>query len=478
MAGISSYGVHIPRLRMPLSLISAPQGKTSATEKTVAGFDEDVVTMAVAAATDCLRNQERSSIDHIYLASTSSPFAEKSAAAIVAKALNLRGDVLAADYGGSLRACATALRAAINAVLCGAAEKVLVIASDARTAPPYSAQDHQLGDAAVALLVTPDGALRFEADAVSSRQIFDVWREDGASTLRSWEERFVVQHGCNEAVGDALSQLMARQDLSPRSVDHFVCHAADARSHRGLARHLGFDDNAVVSPLFGRVGNCGTALVPMTLIQALARTRAGERLVSVFYGDGAHAISWVLDASLHDDDGLEQQLERRIAMTSYRQYLQCRGLDTRQPEPNPADGISATVSFREQDADISFLAARCNQCGTEQFPPARLCYRCFSRDDFQRVALSTRTGRLASFTLDHFFPSANPPVVAGMCEAEGGARIYLQMADYNGEPLRTGLPVEFVFRRIHQSGGKPAYFWKSRLLNAAQGDKNGSEAAP
>ena len=32
------------------------------------------------------------------------------------------------------------------------------------------------------------------------------------------------------------------------------------------------------------------------------------------------------------------------------------------------------------------------------------------------------------------------------------------------EETRIGLPVEFVFRKIHDSGGRPNYFWKGSPL--------------
>jgi len=469
MSGISSIGIHIPRLRLPLSLINAPDAKPSRAEKAVAGFDEDVITMAVSAARDCLRNAESGPVDGLYLATTTSPFSEKSAAAIVAKALNYSEHVFTADFGASLRSSAAALRAAMDAVAAGRAQRVLVIASDIRTAEPYSAQEQQLGDAAVALLVDANGALRLESDAVVSRQLYDVWREDGAATLRSWEDRFILKHGYQEGVVAAMASLAARGGPAVGSVRYLACYAPDFRSYRSLGRHLGYDAQQLVQPLFGRVGNCGVAMVPLLLAQAVDDMTAGERLVTVSYGDGAHAMSWILDAAGHlGQSSLSRQLGARLQMRSYRHYLQCRGLDVNRVPVNPAEGISATTSFREQDADIAFLAARCLACGTEQFPPTRLCYRCHEQDNLETAPLSSRRAHVASYTRDYFFPSPVPPVVAGMCEVEGGARVYVQMADYDNRELHTGMPVEFVFRRIHKAGGKPAYFWKSRLIDSTE----------
>ena len=75
--------------------------------------------MAVAAATDCLRGIDRSTVGGVLFASTSYPYKEKQGASVIAKALDLRRDVATADFGGSLRAGTTALRAALDAVKAG-----------------------------------------------------------------------------------------------------------------------------------------------------------------------------------------------------------------------------------------------------------------------------------------------------------------------------------------------------------------------
>src|SRR3990172_5259793 len=103
MAGITAYGAYIPMLRLAL-------GKKGGPEKAVANWDEDAVTMAVAAGIDCLRGVERAAVDAVLFASTSYAFKEKQGAAIIARALDLRRDVTTADVGGSLRAGARAPR--------------------------------------------------------------------------------------------------------------------------------------------------------------------------------------------------------------------------------------------------------------------------------------------------------------------------------------------------------------------------------
>ena len=57
MAGIRSFGAYIPMLRLPFTAIAGGGRKAAggSGEKAVAYFDEDAVTMGVAAGADCLR---------------------------------------------------------------------------------------------------------------------------------------------------------------------------------------------------------------------------------------------------------------------------------------------------------------------------------------------------------------------------------------------------------------------------------------
>src|SRR5439155_8629105 len=151
-----------------------------------ANWDEDALTMAVAAAIGCLEGIDRSTVDGVFFASTSYAFKEKQGAAIVAKALDLRRDVVTADFADSLRAGTTALRAALDAVKAGSARNVLVVASDCRPAAPRSALERNIGDGAAAFLISDtDVAVTFEHHHFISDEIIDVWRADGQPFVRS-----------------------------------------------------------------------------------------------------------------------------------------------------------------------------------------------------------------------------------------------------------------------------------------------------
>src|SRR5574340_541291 len=111
MRGIVSYGAYIPRLRLDrqsiyrlVSWLAPGLGGLAKGERSMANFDEDSVTMAVAAARDCLIGMDKSRIGTTYLASTTLPFADRLNAGILATALNLRSDIRTADFTGTLKA--------------------------------------------------------------------------------------------------------------------------------------------------------------------------------------------------------------------------------------------------------------------------------------------------------------------------------------------------------------------------------------
>jgi len=453
--------------RLPFAAISGGGRKVGGGggEKAVAYFDEDAMTMAVAAATDCLRGIDRATVDGLLFASTSHPYKEKQGAAVIAKALDLRRDIATADYGGSLRAGTTALRGALDAVAAGTAANVLVIASDCRLAPPRSALERSVGDGAAALLISAsDVAAEVEGRHSLSEEIIDVWRTDTDPFVHTWEDRFVVEHGYRATVVDGVKALLGKLGRTPRDFTKAALYGPDARSHATVARALGFDAKTQVQDAyFGRLGNTGVAFAPMLLVAALENARPGDRVLVASYGDGADALALrATDAitALSDRRGMRWHLERRAELGDYDKFLRFRHLDASEPDRRAGGGLSATIHYRDRDEDISFHGQRCRRCGQEQFPFQRVCFSCYARDDFDAIRLSDRTGKVLSHTFDFFAGSPDPPLIVTMIEAEGGARLYLQMTDASPKEAKLDLPVEFAFRKIHEHGGTPNYFWK------------------
>ena len=465
MAGITSYGAYIPRLRLPLAVIGGGAPKPGGPEKAVANWDEDSITMGVAAAIDCLGGVDRETVDAVLFASTTYPFKEKQGAAIIAKALDLRRDVYTADLGDSLRAGTNAIRTGLDAIKAGSAKRVLVVVSETRMAAPRSAVEGNLGDAAAAFLLgAEDVVAEITAMHSVSDEIIDVWRTEGDAFVHAWEDRFVVDHGYRQSVREVVKGLLKKAGLAGAGVTKAAIYGPDARAHATVVRDVGLDPaTQVQDALFGKVGSAGAALAPLLLAGALAQAKSGQTLLVVAYGDGADALLAVttpLVERLEGRRGVAWHLARRGELKSYDTYLRFRQLIATEHDRRAGAGLSATKHFRDRDEDVTLIGQRCRRCQQAQFPRQRVCYHCFARDEFDKVRLSDKVGVVRSFTFDNFAGSPTPPLVAGIVEVEG-ARLYLQMTDVDPKEVKLAMPVELTFRKIHEAGGTPNSFWKS-----------------
>jgi 3-hydroxy-3-methylglutaryl CoA synthase len=153
MTGIISYGAYVPRLRLSrMSIYQQMSWLTPATvmvaqgERSMCNWDEDSLTMAVAAARRCLAGVDPSRVDGLYLASTTLPYADRLNSGIAATALSLRGDIRTADFTSALKAGTSALVAALDSVGGGKGRQVLVAAADAREATAGSFYEMWFGD--------------------------------------------------------------------------------------------------------------------------------------------------------------------------------------------------------------------------------------------------------------------------------------------------------------------------------------------
>jgi 3-hydroxy-3-methylglutaryl CoA synthase len=149
MYGITSYATYIPWLR----LTPDTDGWPHSFQRSVANFDEDAITMGVAAGKLCLHNSDFSKIKALLFCSTSAPYAEKQNAAVIAAALNLPSNVLTVDLAGSIRSSTSAIYLALDMIQANPEESVLIISSDTRMGMARSSLDDSFGDGAAAILL-------------------------------------------------------------------------------------------------------------------------------------------------------------------------------------------------------------------------------------------------------------------------------------------------------------------------------------
>lgn len=468
MVGITSYGVYVPFYRLNRDEIAKAWNRPSpGGDKAVANFDEDAITMATAAALDCISNFDRSQINGLFLASTTLPYKEKQSAATVAAAIDLNRETLAIDFTNSLRAGTQALITAINMVKAGALKSVLVVASDCRLGAPQSEFEFLFGDGAVALLIgNSEVAVNFAADYAITNEFLDIWRTEEDTFVRSWEDRFIVNEGYVRNVQEAVSGLLKKHNLTAKDITKAVFYAPDPRSHSAMARTLGFDAKTQVQDhLFASVGNTGTAFTLMMLLAALKETKPKDRILLANYGDGADAF--ILEATeyvdrLKDRRSLNNYLQSRVVLSNYEKYLHFRNIVPTEPPRRPQLGSSIPVVWRDREGIYQFHGVKCRHCGTVQFPPSRVCINCQTKDQFDKVRLSDKRAEIFSFSIDHVFPSPDAPTVMTVINLEGGGRMNCHLTDRDLNTVKVGMPVEMTFRRMHSGAGFYNYFWKAK----------------
>src|SRR5438876_1195162 len=229
MVGITRIGTYFPRRRLDRALIAKAWGtRVPAGTRTVAGLDEDALTMATDALLACLGDADPAAFDALYFASTSSPYLEKQVASMIAPAADLRRDLVVADLAGSVRAGLAALRAALDGVRAGSLRTALVAAADARLAEPESELEPLLGDGAAAVAVGGDGVVAELVSAASVAEEFTyVWRTDEQRTLHLSETRFGTTHGYVRDLAEVIGAALRKAELPPARVARLVLGAPE-----------------------------------------------------------------------------------------------------------------------------------------------------------------------------------------------------------------------------------------------------------
>ncbi len=468
MVGIRCAGAYIPKYRLG----KETAGWHSSAEKAVANFDEDSVTMAVAAGMDCLRGIDRSQVDGILFATTSPPYLEKQNAAIVAAALDLRRDIFSADVTNVLRAGTTALRLAAESIGSGSAKNVLVIAADSRLTLPRDPLEASVGDGAAALLLAKDNVgAEIEAGYHVTDSMLDVWRSKEDTFVRSWEDRFVIEEGFLRVIPEAVSAFMSKNKLLPKDFQKAVYYSNDARRHGQLGRRLGFEEEQIQDPLYGQVGNTGAAFPLLLLVAALEEAKPGDRILVAGYGDGCDVYSVKANEKISKVSdgrrGVKAHLESKRLLESYVEYSRWRELITtaaarRPPLPTP----SVSALWRETDKNIRLYGARCKDCGYLQYPPQRVCVKCQSKDNFEKERLSDKRAEIFTYSMDYVAGTPDVPLVIPVINFEGGGRMLCMMTDRDLDDVKIGLPVEMSFRKLRTVGGVHNYYWKSTPVRA------------
>lgn len=476
--GITGFGAYIPRLRLSRQAVVeanawyAPELKGKGKgHRAMANWDEDSITMAVAAARDALGGQDQKGVvREVLLASCTLPFAERLNATVVGEALNLSEYTSAVDITGSQCAALAGLAQGL-ASAASAPGTVLLTAADNRRARAASVQELDYGDGAAALLLGRDGVIaEVLSQAALSVDFIDHFRIAGREIDYYGEERWVRDEGISGCMPQVIQRALKDSGVLAEEVAHFIFPTTLSKVDVQLAQTCGIPPEAVVDGLAAQVGNTGVAHALLMLAQVLERAQPGQVIVLAQFGSGARAFVLRVTEAIRDfapQRTVADWLARGSEETSYSRFLAYKGqLQLERGVRGEQDKKTAlSTAYRHRRAILGLVGGRCRVSGDVHFPPSRYSYTpdAPQLDSQEPYPLADRLGRVLSWSAESLSSYMAPPHHYGQIDFEGGGRILMEFTDVARGEVDTGMAVEMVFRikDIDDLRGFKRYFWKA-----------------
>jgi hydroxymethylglutaryl-CoA synthase len=321
--GIIGYGAYLPKYRIKAEEYVEAWGNFSAPgvmEKSVPGYDEDVVTMAIEAAHNAIEYSgiDPGSIGALYLATTSGPYGEKPLSSTLVAALIGTEEVRTADFMGSTRAGTSAFLGCFDRIVAEGKGVGLVVASDIPLGPLDRASEHPLGAGSAAYVIGEGDpiAILEKSYSMSIETLGERFRLGGELYTRDLELRVNFMEQCLQK---SIDGLLNKLDLTPENVNHLVLQQPDAtKSHKAVSK-FGFSNEAVTLGMIATyTGDTGAASPLLSLAHVLDNTRGSERIVVASYGSGSDAFSLLVK------DEIVQRRAQSPGVPKVKDYLEKR----------------------------------------------------------------------------------------------------------------------------------------------------------
>ena len=332
--GISGYGVAIPRLRIKREDYAKAWGSFSAAgvnEKAVAGFDEDMLTLATKVSTRALESVPLTpgKITRFAFASTTPPYTEKLLSGTILAGLGASSEMYTSDHTSSTRAGTEALLAGFEHLAANPGGYALVAAADAPVASMWDPIEHGMGSGAAAFVLSGFALVaELEGSASYASEYFgERFRPREEERTRDLNVKKFAEGSFVTNTTKAASALMKKLGRKPEDYAHVVIQQPDARAPASAAGKLGFQDPQLAAGMVSvNLGDLGAASTPMGLAAALEASKVGDRILVVSYGSGAgsDALSFKVVSDRKPAFTVSKELARK-EYVDYVQYLKIKG---------------------------------------------------------------------------------------------------------------------------------------------------------
>ena len=308
MAGIVGYGAYMPRNRIRTDEIARQWGKDPNAirrgllleEKSVPGFDEDTITISVAAGRAAL---DRAGIDPtrigaLYIGSESHPYAVKPSGTVVAEALGTGPEIHVADFEFACKAGTEAMFVALGLVESGRVEYAMGIGADTSQGAPDDALEFSASAGGAAFLFGRDELLVEVIETYSyTSDTADFWRREGEFYPRHGG-RFTGEPAYFKHVLASARGILDKTGIAPEDFRYAVFHMPNGKFPLSVGKTLGFRKEQIVTGwVVPRMGNTYSGSSPTGLAAVLDVADPGDRILITSFGSGAGSDSFVLRAT-------------------------------------------------------------------------------------------------------------------------------------------------------------------------------------
>jgi hydroxymethylglutaryl-CoA synthase len=332
MAGIVGYGAHIPRKRITTEEIARQWGKDPETmkrglllqEKSVPGFDEDTITISVAAGRAAL---DRAGIDPelvgaVYIGSESHPYAVKPSGTVVAEALGIGPEVHIADFEFACKAGTEAMFVALGLVEADRVEYALAVGADTSQGAPDDALEYSASAGGAAFIFGSTDTLVDVIETYSyTTDTADFWRREGEFYPRHGG-RFTGEPAYFRHVVTASREILEKTGFSPSDFRFAVFHMPNGKFPLAAGKQLGFEKEQLETGwLVPTMGNTYSGSSPTGLAAILDVADPDDLILITSFGSGAGSDSFVLRATELLPDRRDRAPTVRSMLDGPRQYV-------------------------------------------------------------------------------------------------------------------------------------------------------------
>ena len=305
MAGIAGYGAYVPRFRLrvddiwdvwmnqidPPGVIKEMRGLE---EKAVCRWDEDAVTMAVAAAKAGLEHARVSAddVEAMFFGSCTNPYVSKPSVTGIAEALTARREIISGDLQFATKSGTAVMQVCAALLDSGRVRYALAIGSDAlsRHVPPNDTLEYSAGSGAAALVMSRENVVaEIEEMYTYNTHTPEFFRLDGERYIKhAASEDGEHLWGYEEHVNKAVQGYFNKVGGAARDFAYLAISQPDGALPLKVGQGLGFDAGQITPGLLAaQIGDCGSASSLLSLIAVLGKAEPGQRILVVSYGFGA-----------------------------------------------------------------------------------------------------------------------------------------------------------------------------------------------